>query len=121
MRFIAAALLCLGIVCLSFAAQAQQSGIASTYGYNKGRGDSSTQRLACGGRLNVSAMTAAHRSLPCGTKVRVTNKRNGKSAIVTIRDRGPFVGNRLLDLSPAAASAIGMRYGLVPVTLERLR
>lgn len=98
-----------------------QSGIASTYGYNKGSGDSSTQRLACGGRLNVNALTAAHRTLRCGSRVRVTNKRNGRSIIVTVNDRGPFIAGRIIDLSPAAARAIGMGYGIAHVTLEVLR
>lgn len=96
------------------------SGIASTYGYNKGSGDSSTQPLACGGRLNVNAFTAAHRTLRCGTKVRVTNTRNGRSVVVTINDRGPYVSGRIIDLSPAAARAIGMGYGIAHVTLEVL-
>ena len=54
-------------------------------------------------------MTAAHRTLPFGTKVRVTNKRNGKSVIVTINDRGPFIRGRIIDLSTAAAGVIGMK------------
>lgn len=117
--FAAAMLLCLS-QCTSVFAQSQ-SGIASTYGYNKGRGDSSSQRLACGGRLNVGQLTAAHRSLPCGTQVRVRNLRTGKSVIVRINDRGPFVKGRVIDLSPAAARAIGMGYGLAPVSVEVLR
>jgi rare lipoprotein A len=66
-------------------------------------------------------MTAAHRTLPFGTKVRVTNKNNGKSVIVTINDRGPFIRGRIIDLSTAAAGVIGMRgAGVAPVTVERL-
>jgi rare lipoprotein A len=59
-------------------------------------------------------MTAAHRSLPFGTKVRVTNKRNGRSVVVRINDRGPFVRGRVIDVTPAAASALGFS-GLAPV------
>jgi rare lipoprotein A len=65
-------------------------------------------RTASGERMNPSAMTAAHRSLPFGTKVRVTNKHNGKSVVVRINDRGPFIRGRVIDLSKAAAGRIGM-------------
>jgi rare lipoprotein A len=58
--------------------------------------------------MNPSLMTAAHRTLPFGTKVMVTNKRNGKSVIVRINDRGPFIRGRVLDVSKAAAKNIGM-------------
>jgi rare lipoprotein A len=61
-------------------------------------------------------LTAAHKSLPFGTHVRVTNQRNGKSVVVRINDRGPFVRGRVIDLTPAGASAIGMS-GLAPVSL----
>jgi len=57
--------------------------------------------------MNPALMTAAHRSLPFGTKVRVTNKSNGKSTIVRINDRGPFIRGRILDLSKAAAHTLG--------------
>ncbi|MNY68522.1 RlpA-like protein precursor [compost metagenome] len=58
--------------------------------------------------MNAARLTAAHRSLKFGTKVQVTNKRNGKSVIVRINDRGPFIRGRVIDLSKAAASQIGM-------------
>lgn len=58
--------------------------------------------------MNPSLMTAAHKSLRFGTKVKVTNQRNGKSVVVRINDRGPFIRGRVLDLSKAAASNIGM-------------
>lgn len=91
-----------------------QSGMASFYWQ--------PQRIACGGgQFNPNAMTAAHKTLPCGTKVVVTNKRNGKSVVVTINDRGPYVAGRIIDLSRAAASAIGMvSSGTAPVTLSRM-
>jgi rare lipoprotein A len=80
-----------------------------------------TSKTASGERMNPSAMTAAHRSLPFGTKVRVTNKRNGKTVIVTINDRGPFIRGRIIDLSTAAAGVIGMRSsGVAPVLVERI-
>lgn len=65
-------------------------------------------RTASGERMNASKLTAAHRSLKFGTKVQVTNKRNGKSVVVRINDRGPFIRGRVLDLSKGAASQIGM-------------
>lgn len=64
-------------------------------------------RTASGEMMNPSAMTAAHRSLKFGTKVRVTNKRNGKSVIVRINDRGPFIKGRIIDLSKGAARQLG--------------
>ena len=64
-------------------------------------------RTASGEMMNPSAMTAAHRSLKFGTKVRVTNKRNGKSVIVRINDRGPFIKGRIIDLSKGAAKQLG--------------
>jgi rare lipoprotein A len=57
--------------------------------------------------MNPSAMTAAHRSLPFGTKLKVTNTNNGKAVVVRINDRGPFIRGRVLDLSKAAARQLG--------------
>lgn len=65
-------------------------------------------RTASGERMNASKLTAAHRTLRFGTKVKVTNRRNGKSVIVRINDRGPFVRGRVLDVSKAAARNLGM-------------
>nr|WP_316651769.1 septal ring lytic transglycosylase RlpA family protein [uncultured Gellertiella sp.] len=65
-------------------------------------------RTASGERMNSATLTAAHRSLRFGTKVKVTNRRNGKSVIVRINDRGPFVRGRVLDVSRAAARNLGM-------------
>lgn len=87
-----------------------QSGLASVYAYHGGR-------TASGERVSSGALTAAHRTLPFGTRVRVTNKRNGRSVVVRINDRGPFVRGRVIDLTPAAARAIGMS-GLAPVSLQ---
>ncbi len=67
-----------------------------------------SSKTASGERMNASLLTAAHRSLRFGTKVHVINKRNGKSVVVRINDRGPFIRGRVLDLSKAAASHIGM-------------
>ena len=66
-------------------------------------------------------LTAAHRSLPFGTKVRVTNRANGKSVVVRINDRGPYVGERVIDLSRGAAQAVNMtETGTAPAKLEVL-
>lgn len=74
-----------------------------------------------GERYNMWAMTAAHKTLPMNTIVKVTNRRNGKSTVVRINDRGPFVSTRIIDLSKAAASKIDMiATGTAPVTLEVL-
>ena len=79
------------------------------------------QALASGGRFNPNALTAAHKTLPFGTRVRVTNQRNGQSVDVTINDRGPYVGGRIIDLSKAAAGAINMQgAGVAPVTVQVL-
>ena len=91
------------------------AGIASVYA-SKGDGYSGG-RSASGERVSSGALTAAHRSLPFGTMVRVTNNRNNKSVVVRINDRGPFVRGRVIDLTPAGARAIGMS-GLAPVSLS---
>ena len=59
--------------------------------------------------MNPKAMTAAHRSLPFGTELKVVNPANGRSVVVRINDRGPFIKGRVLDLSRAAAEALGFR------------
>ncbi|MET1754492.1 septal ring lytic transglycosylase RlpA family protein [Novosphingobium sp. RD2P27] len=80
------------------------TGIASYYGR-----ELAGNRTASGERFDPSDLTAAHRTLPLGSTVRVTNKRTGDSVIVRINDRGPFHGKRLIDLSEAAAREIGLR------------
>jgi rare lipoprotein A len=85
------------------------SGVASTYGNESG------SQTASGQRFNENAMTCAHRSLPFGTKLRITH--GGRSVIVTVNDRGPFVRGRVLDLSTGAARAVGLS-GLGQVTAE---
>lgn len=76
-------------------------------------------KTASGERMNAAKLTAAHRSLRFGTKVKVTNARNGRSVVVRINDRGPFIRGRVLDLSRAAAQNIGMvRSGTAKVCYE---
>jgi rare lipoprotein A len=105
------AALCGATMLLAFTPAANaQSGIASVYAYHGGR-------TADGERMQPGALTAAHPSLPFGTQVRVTNARNGRSVVVRINDRGPFVRGRIIDLSPAAAHAIGVS-GVAPVTVD---
>ena len=92
------------------------SGTASWYG-----GKFHGRTTANGERYNMNALTAAHKTLPFGTKVRVTNEANGKSVVVRINDRGPFVGRRVIDLSRAAATQVGMmQSGVARVKLEIL-
>jgi rare lipoprotein A len=102
--FASALIACVG---LPIAASAQ-SGIASIYGYG---------RTASGERVSPGALTAAHRTLPFGTMVRVTNRSSGRSVVVRINDRGPFVRGRIIDLTPAAARALGFS-GLANVSVD---
>ncbi len=89
------------------------SGIASYYWQG--------QRTASGAAFNPNGLTAAHRTLPFGTRVRVTHMGNGRSVDVTINDRGPFIGGRIIDLSRGAAGVIGMTgQGLAHVRMEVL-
>jgi rare lipoprotein A len=89
---------------------ATQIGIASVY---------SDEKTANGEYAHASALTAAHRTLPFGTLVEVTNNETGRSVVVRINDRGPYIRGRVIDLTPAGARAIGSS-GLAPVTLTVL-
>jgi len=95
------------LACSSATAEA---GIASVYAYSGGK-------TASGERANPGGLTAAHRTLKFGTQVRVTNRRNGRNVVVRINDRGPFVRGRVIDITPAAARALGFS-GLAPVTVD---
>ena len=95
------------------AASADQVGHASWYAL--------TSKTASGERMNPSALTAAHRSLPFGTKVKVEHVKSGRSVVVRINDRGPFSGGRIIDLTKAAAGKLGMlRSGTAMVRLTVL-
>ena len=90
---------------------AAETGIASVYSYG---------RTANGERVSPGALTAAHKTLPFGTRVRVTHRRTGRSVVVRINDRGPQIRGRVIDLTPAAANALGFD-GLATVVLEVVR
>lgn len=94
-----------------------ETGMASHYSTHDH--DQTGTRTASGIPLRNNAMTAAHKSLPLGSKVKVTNKRNGRSVVVTITDRGPYTKGRIIDLTTGAAQAIGMG-GLASVEVSRL-
>ncbi len=106
--FLTSSIVCVISLMLILNANAK-SGIASVYNY-KG------SQTASGESAHPGALTAAHRTLPFGTRVQVTNLRNGKTVIVRINDRGPFVGGRVIDLAPAAAQILDFS-GLAPVSL----
>jgi len=84
-----------------------QSGIASIY---------SGEKTANGEWAYATRLTAAHKTLPFGTMVKVTHKKTGKSVVVRINDRGPYIKGRIIDLTPAGARALGFS-GLAPVEL----
>ena len=106
------AALCGAWMLFAFVPAKAQSGIASVYGTESGK-------TASGEPARPSGLTAAHRTLPMGSHVRVTNKNNGRSVVVRINDRGPYIGGRIIDLTPAAAHALGFS-GLAPVTVDRV-
>jgi len=95
-------------------AKPPQKGVASWYGPGF-----HGKKTANGERFNTHALTAAHKTLPFDTKVRVTNERTGKSVVVRINDRGPYAHGRVIDLSKAAAEAVGLS-DIAQVTLAAL-
>ncbi len=100
-----------------FAVKSVQHGNASWYSI----GTNSGTRTASGQRLSNGAATAAHKTLPMGTLVRVINEANGKSEVVTITDRGPYVKGRIIDLTIGAAERLGfLQRGVATVRLEVL-
>lgn len=116
MIFLAAATFCVSSV------QAKTKGTLHT-------GKASWYEIKCNGgtatasgeKLNDWAMTAAHKTLPMGTKVRVTNKDNGRSVVVRINDRGPYMKGRIIDVTKGVAQKLGfIKKGVVPVKVEVL-
>ncbi len=94
----------------------RETGSASYYGRESG------PRTANGERYSTRAMTAAHKTLPFGTKVRVTNLGNGRSVVVRINDRGPFIRGRIIDLTPAGANRLKFKQqGIARVRVETVR
>jgi rare lipoprotein A len=109
---VAALIVCLpAAVSLANSSSKIQSGIASVYSAGSG------PKTANGERVGSDDLTAAHRTLPFGTRVRVTNVGNSRSVIVTVNDRGPFTRGRIIDLTPAGAHALGFS-GIARVTIE---
>ena len=113
-------LLALAILALTLpfgaARASSQEGVVSWYGERF-----HNRPTASGELFDVADLTMAHPSLPFGTKVRVTNLRNGRSVVVRVNDRGPFVGTRIADLSQAAAATLGMLHrGLARARIEVL-
>ncbi|MEM7301797.1 MAG: septal ring lytic transglycosylase RlpA family protein [Pseudomonadota bacterium] len=106
-----------GLICSAsllttvYEATASQHGKASWYAM--------TSRTASGERADPNKMTAAHRSLKFGTRIRVTNLRNGRSVVVCVNDRGPFIKGRIVDVTKAAARRLGfVRSGWTRVRLD---
>jgi rare lipoprotein A (peptidoglycan hydrolase) len=96
--------------------------VADVGGGSRGLASFYSGRSATGEAVGPDVLTAAHRTLPFGTKLRVTNLKNGRSVTVRINDRGPFVRNRAIDLSAGAAGALDMkRAGVAPVRMEVIR
>ncbi|HEV7291164.1 septal ring lytic transglycosylase RlpA family protein [Devosia sp. RR2S18] len=114
-KILSAAVIAASVLSFSSAAYAQCGG-ASWYG------PGFNGKVAASGEIfNENAMTAAHRSLPFGTQVLVTDQRTGEKVQVTINDRGPFHGSRVIDLSKAAATKLGFRNrGTTSVCLSAL-
>jgi rare lipoprotein A len=113
-----AAFLASGVIaCVASAASSPpaQRGLASVYSDHL-----NGKRTASGERYDSSGFTAAHRTLPLGAEIRVTNLTNGRSVRVRVNDRGPHVEGRIVDLSSRAAAALGMRTGVARVRLEIL-
>jgi rare lipoprotein A len=103
------------LLLMSFSALTAETGIASHYSTKTGF------KTASGERLNDDSFTAAHKTLKFGTKVRVTNLSNGKSIIVRINNRGPFIEGRVIDLTRAGAKSLGFyEKGLTKVKLQVL-
>ncbi|BAS00004.1 rare lipoprotein A precursor [Blastochloris viridis] len=125
-RLYAAAIGCVVLAASSVALHAEPQtnakpagvGAASFYGHNDGHHGG---RTANGERFDRNSMTAAHRSLPFGAQVRVTNLRNGRAVVVRINNRGPFIRGRIIDLSYGAARELGfVDRGVTQVRIERL-
>ena len=105
---------CLGLATVLGAQAREEHGIASVYA--TASDGHAGKKTANGEITRAGGLTAAHKTLPFNTRVKVTNKKNGKSVVVRINDRGPFIKGRVIDLTPTAASQIGFN-GLAPVVV----
>lgn len=112
-----AAAICASPAAADFVGQTpRKTVVASWYGEQF-----SGRKTASGVRFDPRGLTAAHKTLPLGTRIRVTNPRTGASVLVTVNDRGPYIGRRELDLSRAAAREVGiLSRGVAPVLIEIL-
>lgn len=115
-RAMRSAILASGVLLGAVLPAAATEGVASFYGRSEHGGPT-----ASGERFDMHAMTAAHRTAPLGSRLRVTNLRNGRSVVVRINDRGPFVRGRIIDLSRAAAEQLDfIGSGVTRVSIERV-
>jgi rare lipoprotein A len=105
----------IAVIATSAPLQPVQTGLASVYSDRL-----NGEKTASGERYDSAGLTAAHRTLPLGALIRVTNLDNGRSVQVRVNDRGPHVQGRIVDLSSRAATALGMRTGVARVRLEIL-
>lgn len=125
-RFFCSGLFLVAVLCSGCVSSVSQN-IAKNHGYSQ-RGIASFyadslqgNKTASGAIFKQTALTAAHKKLPFGSRVKVTNRNNGKSVVVVINDRGPFVRGRIIDLSKAAFRKIAdLKTGVVDVTIEVL-
>ena len=119
-RVVATAALGLGVLLLPPCASAESAAPSVMTGHASWYGDEFARRpTASGERYDPDKLTGAHRTLPLGSRVRVTNLQNGRSVLVTINDRGPYAGRRAIDLSYGAARALGMiQRGVTRVRIE---
>jgi peptidoglycan lytic transglycosylase len=119
-RWLAAGLVAGGVLLAVGSAHADATPVAATTGDASWYGGEFADRpTASGERYDPAKLTGAHRTLPLGSKVRVTNLHNGRSVLVTINDRGPYARRRSIDLSYGAARALGMlRRGVARVRIE---
>jgi rare lipoprotein A len=106
------------ILITTYLSFAQETGIASYYGYKDGFAGKKT---ASGERMNPMALTVAHRYYKFGTRLQVTNLKTGKSIIVKINDRGPFVKGRIIDLSYGAFRKLSSKGGLMKVRIKVMK
>jgi rare lipoprotein A len=113
-RLVAVALAVMSFSAVSSVLRAE-TGLAAVYSHRL-----DGHKTASGKTYDPKKMTVAHKSLPFGTKIKITNTKNGKTAVATVTDRGPMQSGRVVDVSPAVAHALGMKHGaLTQVDVEK--